>query len=398
MEKKFNKFNEILFSIYEQEKSISYLKYIKLKKYDKRTNEKIITIRNYGFDLLRIFSMINIFNLHINLGSGLLSLHPKSQKYKAIWRLETFSYFGVNCFGLMSGVVGYKRYKFSNLIYLWLLVFFYSFLNSIILLIKNQICISNFILSFLPILNIKQWYFNAYFSMYLFLPFLNIGINNLNRKVYKNIVFSLIGFFSFYNIIAVLFNKKNYNFLINGYSTLWLIILYIIGGYLGKYIIKGKINSDMKYFFIFIFIYLGSSFFSSEFSFLLINTKNKKYKNLFINYLSPTILFQALSLIMIFSRLKINNKFIINIISFLSPLTFSTLIIHCVLFNRNFYIMASFFKFVKSINYNIIFFKIYGLSIFAYFFCIFIDYFRLLLFRIMKIRELIQFIERRFKV
>lgn len=398
MEKKFNKFNEILFSIYEQEKSISNLKYIRIKKYDKKTNEKKITIRNYGLDLLRIFSMINIFNLHINLGSGILSLHPKSQKYKGIWRLEAFSFFGVNCFGLMSGVVGYKRYKFSNLIYLWFLVFFYSFLNSIILLFKNQICISNFILSSLPILNIRQWYFNAYFSMYLFLPFLNIGINNLNRKLFKNIVFFLIGFFSFYNIIAVIYNKKDYNFLINGYSTLWLIILYIIGSYLGKYITKDKIKSNMKYFFIYIFIYLGSSFFSSEFYFILLNTKNKKYKNLFINYLSPTILFQALSLIMIFSRLKINNKYIINIISFLSSLTFSTLIIHCVLFNRNFYIIVSFFKFVKSINYNIIFFKIYGLSIFAYFFCIFIDYFRLLLFRIMKIRELIQFIERRFKV
>ena len=55
MEKKFNKFNETLFSINEQEKSISYLKYIKLKKYDKRTNEKIITIRNYGIDLFKNF-------------------------------------------------------------------------------------------------------------------------------------------------------------------------------------------------------------------------------------------------------------------------------------------------------------------------------------------------------
>ena len=73
--------------------------------------------------------MINIFNLHINLSSGFLLLNPKSQKYKGIRRLETFSYFGVNCFGLISGIVGYKKYKFSNLIYLWILVFFYSVLN-----------------------------------------------------------------------------------------------------------------------------------------------------------------------------------------------------------------------------------------------------------------------------
>ena len=48
--------------------------------------------RNYGIDLLRIFSMINIINLHINLFSRQLVLEFSSPKFKAIWRLEVFSY------------------------------------------------------------------------------------------------------------------------------------------------------------------------------------------------------------------------------------------------------------------------------------------------------------------
>ena len=45
------------------------------------------TDRNYGIDLLRVFSMINIINLHINLFSGQLSSKFNSVKYKSIWRL-----------------------------------------------------------------------------------------------------------------------------------------------------------------------------------------------------------------------------------------------------------------------------------------------------------------------
>ena len=80
--------------------------------------------------------MINIFNLHINLYSGILFTKQNSPKFVGIWRLETFSYFAVDCFGLISGIVGYKKYNFSNLIYLWFLAFFYSVLFEVILFIK----------------------------------------------------------------------------------------------------------------------------------------------------------------------------------------------------------------------------------------------------------------------
>ena len=115
--------------------------------------------------------------------------------------------------------------------------------------------------------------------MYLFLPFLNQGINNINRKTYKKIVIFLIGFFSFYNMVGVLLNKSNYHFLNGGYTTLWIIILYVIGGYFGKYIIKDNNNSNIKYYFFYIFVYICSSFISSEIYFI---KKNQKYNGLLI--------------------------------------------------------------------------------------------------------------------
>jgi surface polysaccharide O-acyltransferase-like enzyme len=101
----------------------------------------------------------------------------------------------------------------------------------------------NLILSFFPILINRHWYITAYFGLYLFIPLLNLGINDLNRKILRNLIIFYIFFFSFYYLIGLILNgvKNDLIFLREGYSSHWLIILYIIGGYLGKYIIVNKI-------------------------------------------------------------------------------------------------------------------------------------------------------------
>ena len=68
--------------------------------------------------------------MHFNLHGKLFNLKHSSHKFKEIWCLEILSYWGVNGFGLISGFVGYKKYKFSNLLYIWIEVFFYSILIS----------------------------------------------------------------------------------------------------------------------------------------------------------------------------------------------------------------------------------------------------------------------------
>ena len=311
--------------------------------------------RNYGIDLLRIFSMINILILHINLNSN-------NKKYRTIWRLETLCYCSVNNFGLISGIVGYKKYKFSNLIFIWVLSSFHSFIFSFYLYTINKIDLKELILSLFPLLKNRNWYVNAYFCMYLFLPFINFGIINLDRKLYKRIIIFFFLFYSIYHIISIsLIGQSQYHFLNNGYSTLWLIILYISGAYYGKYFLTKKKELNYKIYIILILIYLCASFLSSEFFFAL---KNK----LLIEYISPTIVLQALSLVILFSQLNIKNKCTIKIISFFNPLTFS------------------------------LFFKIYGIAIILFIFFAFIDYLRLLLFKLLRVKKICLFIESKFPI
>ena len=351
--------------------------------------------RNYGIDLLRIFSMINIINLHINIFSRLLFSKFSSPKYKSIWRLEVYSYPAVNCFGLISGIVGYKKYKFSNLIYLWLTVFFYSISISLYLFIVKDVGINQkmLFLSLFPILIKRHWYVNAYFSMYLLIPFINYGIHYLNRDFLKNTVIFFLFFYSIYNLIAKYLNlNSNFNFLLEGYSSMWLILLYIIGAFLGKYIIDYNNNNIIL--FIKCLIFFVATFFSSEIYFKLIQLKSKIKKNIFISYLSPTMVIQAITLVMIFSQIKIKNKFLIKILSFLTPLNFSAQLIHARLFQTKIKIIKILFRWVLMFKPNLLFFKIYGVGIIIYFICIFIDYLRFLIFKFLRIRNFTLFIEK----
>ena len=132
--------------------------------------------RNYGLDLLKIISMINIINLHINNHTNHLKLNINNPKIKPIYLLHTFSFFPVNTFGLISGIIGYKKYKFVNLIYLWFEYLFYSVFLSLFQYYKSLANFKNVIKSFFPLGIVRHWYVNVYILMYLFLPFITTSI------------------------------------------------------------------------------------------------------------------------------------------------------------------------------------------------------------------------------
>lgn len=248
--------------------------------------------RNYGIDLLKIIGMINIINLHINNQMNVYKISHKSLTFLPIFRLRAFSFWPVNAFGLISGIVGYKKFKFINMIYLWFIYFFYSIFFSIILYYKSSIGLNDFIFSFFPLGIRRNWYVNAYIFMYYFLPFITHSINSINKNLYSKIVLQFIFIYSiYYTTIKSYIRNTNFTFVNDGYSSLWLFILYIVGAYLGRFYIHKYIISNILY----LFIYLICSLITSEYIFYSIRKYN--FKNLiFLSYTSPTIIIQALSL------------------------------------------------------------------------------------------------------
>ena len=121
------------------------------------------------------------------------------------------------------------------MLYLWLCVVFYSV--SIRYYFKKYKKDANLdgelYYEYFPVMYGRYWYFSSYFGMFIFLPVVNKGIQYLNKPEFQLLVISIFGIFVFwYNFL----DSKIDFFVINvGCSSFWLLCLYIIGAYIGKF-------------------------------------------------------------------------------------------------------------------------------------------------------------------
>ena len=61
----------------------------------------------------------------------------------------------------------------------------------------------------------------------------------MDKKLFTKMVLFFLIFYSIYHtMIRYNLGTTNYDFINEGYSSLWLLVLYIIGGYLGRFFIN----------------------------------------------------------------------------------------------------------------------------------------------------------------
>ena len=145
---------------------------------------KCIKIRNPGIDLVRILAMIGIIISHILIHGQVFRKYYMHDKLNL---LNYFFFWHINGYCLISGMVGYKKHKYSNLLYLWINVIFYSVGISLFYKLKEK---NNYELysEFFPVVFGKYWYFSVYFGTYLFLPLVNKGIEYLAKSELKILI------------------------------------------------------------------------------------------------------------------------------------------------------------------------------------------------------------------
>jgi surface polysaccharide O-acyltransferase-like enzyme len=218
------------------------------------------TERNYGIDFLRIVAMIFITILHV-LGKGGVrsnSIFP-STNYEVAWFLETLAICAVNCYALISGYVGCtSKYKFSNIVYLYLQVIFYTIvITGVFALFKPEtVEITDIKKAVFPFAYGTYWYFTAYFGMFFFIPCMNFFINTAPKALAGKTVLAIIILFS---ILPVLFSNDMFK-ISDGYSMYWLSMMYIIGAYIKKYELNSKVKTGISLlgYFIFVIVTWGS--------------------------------------------------------------------------------------------------------------------------------------------
>jgi len=377
------------------------IKNIKEEDINKIINKKkLLKKRNAGIDLLRIISMLGIVYTHISHhGNG---LYKYNRFKKRILNVYTYVFWHSNAYALISGIVGYKSTKYSNLLYLWLCIVFYSVgIHYYYLKYKKDAIIeSKLYIEYFPIIYKRYWYCSSYFGMFMFLPVINKGILYLNKSEFKLLVMSIFSIFIFWQtFINTKIDAFNFN---GGHSIIWLICLYIIGAYIGKYniIFTGIKRFIFSFIYFFIFLILCSLF--NQYRDYKISSFNENFKikltNFLIRLMSKKLYHLiratlAIFITLFFLQLKY-KEYLAKFITFCGPLTLGVYLIH---FNHN--VIKNYLrKIMDHESYNLTANEVIQMlilkSLNLFIKCIVIEYLRHLLFTILKIKKICLFIEK----
>lgn len=288
--------------------------------------------RNYGLDLLRMAAMFMVLLLHI-LGQGgiLKALPPPETKvcfseFALAWLIEIFAYCAVNCYAILTGYNYFnKETRFEKIISFWTQVFFYTLGISLLFwLCGSKVSREIWVRSLFPVTTGVYWYVTAYFGLFLLTPVLTKGLVYIDKKILKNymaITFVVV------SVLPTFFMKDSY-MLSRGYSLIWLLLLFLVGGAIHKLNFVNNVSRMLA-----IKVFLTSVAFTWVWKIAFdILSKQLAVKvnvaNMFIKYTSPTIVLSGAFLFIWFAKLNISNNKFKRVIGFCAPAAFGIYLIH----------------------------------------------------------------------
>ena len=199
--------------------------------------------RKNGLDILKIFSMFFVVIYHTTIyGVDLAILSKYSIQYWTIIGLKSISIVCVNCFVLITGYFLSKSHvNYKKLIRLWIQVEMYSVgIYLFLCFIPGtgiDFNVKTLITQMFPILTNQYWFFTDYLLLMIFIPLLNIFIQNVSKREYKKILLVLFITFSIlptFNIFGDPFGTNK------GCSVIWFIFVYLVAAYLREYSVPKK--------------------------------------------------------------------------------------------------------------------------------------------------------------
>lgn len=340
--------------------------------------------RNYGIDLLKIVAMVMVVVLHTMGNGGVLkATETLSPNYVCGWLLETICFCAVNCYALISGYVSTdSRFKYSSIISVWLQALIIGVSCSFfVALISDQVYLDSVFKSFLPLSNNGYWYLKAYVGMCFFAPIINIAFQHFNKSQLSAVG---IGIASVVTIIPAISGKDIF-YTKQGYSAIWLIVLYIIGGVLKKNNVTEKIKTIWLW--LMMISGIGITFAEKMLVQYLNSTQDAELKIRLMSYTSPTMLIAAVALFMLFAKIKTNNLSN-KIIAFFAPLTFGVYLIHENPSIKKLF-MTNMFSAFADFNPILMILSVLGTAIAIFLICALIDFVRDRLFKLLQVKNLL---------
>lgn len=332
--------------------------------------------------------MFLVVILHV-LGHGGVLKSAQGTNFSLAWLLEISAYCAVNCFGLISGYVGYtaqeRPYRYRKYIPFWLQVVFYNFGITLIAFIfrlpsEEPTSLGGLIVSAFPIRFGGYWYVNCYTGLFFVIPWLNKLIQGCSKKENSILILLLIVF----SVQSTIHDPYE---LAGGYSFAWLVILYIIGAWIKKYDIPHRLKNRIWMLLLvgaILLTWLWKELFDS-----FPGVINKFFSiffseaDLFINYVSPTVLLIAICYVCIFSKFTFSGK-TQKTIHFFSPAAFGVYLIHVHSFIWN-SLFPNSFSWIASVDPWLLIPLVLGCTLGIFVVCLLIDVVRLRIFKFLRV-------------
>ena len=197
-----------------------------------KLNKDISNSRQSNIELYRILVMLLIVAHHYVVNSGITQeviSNPRS--LKAIWiiAIGAWGKTGINCFVLITG---YFMCKSQITIKKWLKLFAETELYRITIWLffaggAGEVSVKGLLKIINPITSIGSDFVGCFLIFYLFIPFLNILINNMNEKTHILLVSGCLFVYTFLGSIP--------NFAVYMNYVSWFVVLYFIAAYIRLY-------------------------------------------------------------------------------------------------------------------------------------------------------------------
>ena len=344
--------------------------------------------RNAGIDLLRLLASLMIIMHHLISYGGLAALFPPLSHSDLFYQgLNMVAYCGVNLFGLLTGytAVG-RRWRLSRLVELWIQIVF----TGVVVMIGYRLVTGtaftrrDWLYFLFPVSHNTYWYFNAYLVMYLLLPLIQPGLEQVPKRTYTLTLAGLC----FVLTVLPLFCKSDIFRTVVGYHAIWLLVLYLTGFYLRRF---G--TPKMAKWALLVFIgCIGVAFFGRI---LLEKLRMQRYPqldpNLLEKYTSPTLYIGSAALVLWFAHLRLPEK-MGRLLLRLSPLAFGVYLIHGHdLIYQN--ILCYLFVPYAGLTGGKLLLLFAGITLGIFLACLLLDSLRLGLFRLTRLHQGLQWLE-----
>ena len=280
--------------------------------------------RNYGIDLLRLVAMGFVAAMHIiGIGGIITGSELLSGQFLTAQLLKAALLCAVNCYALISGFVGWdRRPKLSGLAALWVRAVVCCLAVTAWFSRRCELDYNAWLSAVLPVTTSQYWYLTAYAGLFVLMPLLNLAVQKMPKKELTWTLSSILLLFCILPISPL----TDAFYLHDGYSVLWLAVMYLLGGYAAKYDLPARLSFGM-----WLLCYGGSVVlaWAARMAVLWLRPHYwyDAYGNILIEYTSPTIVLAAVALLAVFSRLRL-SRWAQGAVARLAPCTFGIYLLH----------------------------------------------------------------------